>query len=114
MSISSIASNIWSAATTALTTPNSATAPVSLPSTKSNGSTATNGTTATNATTGSSNPFQALSPDMQSWLNQNQSTGSAAHIRHHHHHGDGTNQATQSYAASDALSTAPEPQPATA
>ena len=106
MSIGQVASSIWSAATTALTSPNAATTPVSQPSTQSNGSSAANGTT------GSSNPFQALSPDMQSWLNQNQSIG-AAHM-HHRHHGGGTDQAAQSYAASHALSAAPETQPAMA
>ncbi len=108
MSISNIASSIWSAATTALTTPNSATTPVSTSPTQPNGS------SATTATTGSSNPFQALSPDMQSWLNQNQSPSGAAHGHHHHHHGGGANQATQSYAASNALSMTPATQPAAA
>ena len=106
MSISSIASSIWSAATTALMPPNSATAPVSQPSTNANGSSAANGMT------GSSNPFQALSPDMQSWLNQNQSTGAATPMHHHHHSGGGVDQAAQSYAASTALSPVSETQPA--
>jgi len=102
MSIGHIASSIWSAATTALMSPNAATAPVSTPSAKTRGSGSNNGTP------GSSNPFQALSPDLQAWLNQNQATVSGAHMRHHHHHGGGMNQATQSYAASNTLSGAPQ------
>jgi hypothetical protein len=64
MSIGQIASSIWSSATTALTTPNSATVPVSLASPKANG--------ASRSTTGHANPFQALSPDLQSWILHNQ------------------------------------------
>jgi hypothetical protein len=114
-----IASSIWSAATTALMSPNSATTPVSLPSTNPNGS------SSANATTGSSNPFQTLSSDLQAWLNQNQAVGngtqttsaaqSQPHVHHHHHHhGGGIDQATQSYAASNAQPAAPQTQSATA
>lgn len=114
MSIGTIASNIWSAATTALISPNSATAPVSQPSTRPSGPGASNGSSAGNATTGSSNPFQALSPDLQAWLNQNQSAGNGARMHHHHHHAGGATQASQSYAASDALPPVAETQSATA
>lgn len=119
MFIAPIAASIWSAATTALMSPNSATTPVGLSSTKPNGS------SSTNATTGSSNPFQTLSSDLQAWLNQNQAIGngnqttSAAQNQlrahhHHHHHGGGIDQATQSYAASNAQPAAPQTQSATA
>ena len=69
MSIGHIASSIWSAATTALTTPNSATVPVSLSSPKANGG---------SRYTGHGNPFQALSPDLQSWILHNQSAAQTA------------------------------------
>ena len=69
MSIGQIASSIWSSATTALTTPNSATVPVSLSSPKGNG--------ASRYTTGHGNPFQALSPDLQSWILHNQAGAQA-------------------------------------
>jgi hypothetical protein len=124
MSISSIASSIWSSATTALMPPNSATTPVSAPTTNPNGS------SAANATTGSSNPFQALSSDLQAWLTQNQaaggtnqttSTAQAQVHHHHHHHGSGMeemqqdpSQATQSYANVNALPAAPQGQSAAA
>jgi hypothetical protein len=109
MSIGQIASSLWSSATTALMSPNAATTPVSVPSTRK-----ANGSGAGNATTGSSNPFQALSPDLQSWLNQNQTSGIVQHTHRHHHHGGGANQAAESYAASNSLSAAPGTPSATA
>ena len=65
MSIGHIASSLWSSATTALMTPNSATVPVGLSSFKLN--------SVSRYTTGHGNPFQALSPDLQSWILHNQS-----------------------------------------
>ena len=106
MSISSIAASLWSSATTALS-PNAATAPVSQSSTKPNRSGTGNGTT------GSGNPFQALSPDLQSWLNQNQASNNATPMHRHHHRGE-IEEAAQSYAASNALSAASGTQPAIA
>ena len=99
MFITSAASNIWSPATTALGTPTAATAPISQPTTPANGSAPANNPI------GSSNPFQALSADLQSWLTQNQASSGAqtqaqqqVQPHHHHHHrgGDALEQADQS------------------
>ncbi len=65
MSIGHIASSLWSSATTALMTPNSATVPIGLTSSKPS--------SPSRYTTGHGNPFQALSPDLQSWILHNQS-----------------------------------------
>ena len=78
MFIPSVASSLWSSAPTALITPTPATAPVSTPSAQPSGS----------ATTGATTPFQTLSPDLQSWLTQNQVAG-GGHAHHHHPHGSG-------------------------
>ena len=91
MFIAGVASNVLSSVTTALTTPNAATVPVSPPTTQPNGSKQANNPT------GSTNPFQSLSADMQSWLTQNQAAGdtqSATQTQppHHHHHGGGDEQ----------------------
>ena len=118
MSIGSIAQGIWSSATTALLSPNATTAAVSLPTTNANGSSSTStSTSTTNATTGSSNPFQALSSDLQAWLNQNQASiqgqqGQPQVHRHHHghHHAGGLDQAVQSYANANTASAAPPSQ----
>jgi hypothetical protein len=83
MFIASVASSLFSSATTALGAPNSATAPGSPPTTQPNGSTQANNPT------GSTNPFQTLSPDLQAWLTQNQASG-GAQPHHHHHHEAGT------------------------
>jgi hypothetical protein len=82
MFIASVASHVLSSAITALTKPNSSTTPISPPKTRPNGSTQSNNPT------GSTNPFQTLSADMQSWLTQNQAGGgSVTQPFHHHHHG---------------------------
>ena len=83
MYIASVASSLWSSATTALGAPNAATAPVSTPTAQPNGS------SEAADPTGSTNPFQTLSPDTQAWLTQNQQAG-GAHPHHHHHHEAGT------------------------
>ena len=67
MFIGPIASSIWSAATTALMSPNSATVPVGLSSSKSNGS--------PKGVPGHNHPFQALSSDLQTWILHHQSIG---------------------------------------
>jgi len=108
MSISSIASSIWSNATTALTTPTSTTAGVS------SASSTTTGTTAA-TTSGASDPFAQLTADLQSWLTQLQAgntsatqpdptqstasttastdpTASTQEHHHHHHHDAGETQ----------------------
>jgi len=64
MSIGHIASGLWSSATTALMTPNSAKVPAGLSSFKPN--------TPSRQTSGHTNPFEALSPDLQSWILHNQ------------------------------------------
>ena len=91
MSIAGVASHVLSAVTTALTTPNPATVAVSTPTTQPNGSARSNNPL------GTTNPFQSLSADMQSWLTQNQANGdpqaaTAAQLHHHHHHGGGDQQ----------------------
>ena len=64
MSIGHIASGLWSSATTALMTPNSAKIPAGLSSSKPSAP--------SRQTSGHTNPFETLSPDLQSWILHNQ------------------------------------------
>ncbi len=119
MSISSLAANIWSSATTALASPSPELTPVSTGTsstgTSSTGtsSTGTSSTGTATSATGATDPFQQLASDLQAWLTQLQSTESTTPNatpdatlggaqsttatpphRHHHHHAAAANTAS--------------------
>ncbi len=85
----SVASGLFSAVNSILA-PKPAAAPASQPGTQPTGSTKSNNPT------GTTNPFQSLSADLQSWLTQNQASGEAG--MHHHHSSGGQQQAGQTSA----------------